>query len=230
MRRTKHNPNLAVFDIDGTLTDSVTTHQNALLETFQVHGLAQLHESWSAYKHHTDSWVFREAFEMNHGVLPNGEDAVRFVQTFDQLFAQKASESPIRPLAGAKALVDHLVETEDWAVAFATGSFRAASVTKLIQASIWFEEDLLSTASEALTRPEIVGSAVRRAGRHYDCAAFARIVCVGDGVWDFETAMEMGFDFVGVGEGEKASELIDLGAHVFPNLSEAKAVLGRSAS
>ena len=54
---------LAIFDIDGTLTDSVKILQSAFVKALNNFGLYDFDTNWSSYKHHTDSYIFKTIFE-----------------------------------------------------------------------------------------------------------------------------------------------------------------------
>jgi len=44
-----------------------------------------------------------------------------------------------------------------------------------------------------------------------------RVISIGDGLWDLETARRLGYDFVGIGSGDKEAALTQAGAQVFPD-------------
>ena len=50
---------LAVFDIDGTLTDSVSIHHNAFNKSLIQFGFDNYNSNFNTYKHHTDSYIFK---------------------------------------------------------------------------------------------------------------------------------------------------------------------------
>ena len=51
-----------------------------------------------------------------------------------------------------------------------------------------------------------------RARQHYGISQFAKVVSVGDGLWDVRTAANLNLDFVGIASGERAQTLADAGA------------------
>jgi beta-phosphoglucomutase-like phosphatase (HAD superfamily) len=57
--------NLIVFDIDGTLTDTVDIHQDAFKKTLQLIGMEHFDDSFGTYKHHTDSYIAKVILENN---------------------------------------------------------------------------------------------------------------------------------------------------------------------
>ena len=67
--------NLIVFDIDGTLTDSVNQHQKAFTETLHDIGVAKIISEFKTFKHHTDSFITKEVYE-NEKQIPISESKV----------------------------------------------------------------------------------------------------------------------------------------------------------
>lgn len=55
--------NLIVFDIDGTLTDSVAIHQAGFVQALKHLGVTAMDENFHAYKHHTDLHIARSIYE-----------------------------------------------------------------------------------------------------------------------------------------------------------------------
>jgi len=49
--------NLLIFDIDGTLTDSVPVHQTGFRNALKNSGITDYDNNFSGYKHHTDSFI-----------------------------------------------------------------------------------------------------------------------------------------------------------------------------
>lgn len=127
-------------------------------------------------------------------------------------FEEASRGQIIAEIAGAAAFVEHLRD-EGWAVAFATGGLRKMSRRKLSAIGIKFGDDLLVTASEYVTREELVTQAIEAARLHY---AFTpgRVVSIGDGIWDLKTAAALGLHFLGVGTGPKGEILARAGATV----------------
>ncbi len=69
---------LAVFDIDGTLTDSVFIHQSTFIKALEKVGLSNFDTNWSNYKHHTDSFIFKTIVESQLKRAVVNDDIVQF--------------------------------------------------------------------------------------------------------------------------------------------------------
>jgi phosphoglycolate phosphatase-like HAD superfamily hydrolase len=206
------NRSLAVFDIDGTLSDSVPLHQTAFLSVMEGFSFPSLNRDWASYTHHTDTAIFEEAWSSAYGRRPSLEERAEFHIRLESEFEETGRGRIIAEIAGAAAFVEHL-RNAGWAVAFATGGLRKMSRRKLTAIGVKFADDLLVTASEYVTREELVVQAIEAARIHY---AFTpgRVVSIGDGIWDLKTAAALGLHFLGVGTGSKAEILASAGATV----------------
>jgi phosphoglycolate phosphatase-like HAD superfamily hydrolase len=190
---------LAIFDIDGTLTDSVALHQASLLETLSSYGFPRLNTDWGSYEHHTDSAMFADAWREGTGSAHRQSDWLSFVKQHEETFHRLATEAAIGEVAGAAEFVRLLRDT-GWHVVFATGSIRKLAIMKLDAVGIPCAPDALATATEFLTREDLVRQAIRLAGEPPRSGRW-RAVSIGDGNWDLRTAQRLSLPFVGVGPG-----------------------------
>lgn len=199
-----------IFDIDGTLTDSVAAHQRCFSAAFRALGMLDVDENWSGYRHHTDSGIFREAFARAHGRDAAEADEARFVSALVEEWERVPDR--VQEIAGATDFMARLAGAGRVRFAFATGSYRALAQAKLAAAGIACPERLLVTASEFGTREEIVGAAIAAASAGGQAAQIASVVSFGDGLWDWHTARNLRLQFVGVAVGAKAEQLRAAGA------------------
>ena len=120
----------------------------------------------------------------------------------------------------------------EWRVAIASGSWRDPAMLKLQTADIDANDYPAAFADDGFSREEIVQAAVMKARAFYRQNDFAKIVSVGDGLWDVRTARNLKFSFLGIGIGEAGVELYRAGAtHVikdFSNYSRLLDCLGES--
>ena len=202
---------LAVFDIDGTLTDTNAVDDECYLGAVaDVLGLERYSLDWSAAPHVTDSGLLRWLAERHAAPLDaSHESAVvtRFVELLNQQLA--ASPARFRPIRGAVTVRAEL-EGRGWQVALATGGWEPSARLKLDAVGFDLKEIILASASDALTRMDIIQCALRRATERF--GTFARVVSLGDAVWDVRTATAVGWPFVGVATGARADQLRAHGA------------------
>lgn len=187
--------NLIVFDIDGTLTDTVAAHQTAFKKCLELIGIEKFNDAFGSYLHHTDTHIARTIFEHATG---RAFDAP-MVQTFEDYLCETIGPNEIKEIAGAKRLVDFLEQETDFGVCYATGSLKRAAQLKLERIGISFDPIQLVASNEIEERERIVQTAIAHAKKHYKVAAFDRILSFGDGLWDLKTAKNLSLEFVGVG-------------------------------
>ncbi len=208
---------LAIFDIDGTLTETnaldSSCYARAIQETLGIDGIST---EWGSYEHSTDTGILAEVVATRLSRTVTGRDIrmvrARFIQMIDRA---AAAPGGVEEVAGAGRMIDHLVAV-GWRVAVATGGWRPSAQAKLQAAGLRVDAGLLATADDAIARTDIIRWAIRRAvGRAIDLdAGPTTIPCVyvGDGRWDVEAARESGCGFVGIGAGVRAARMREAGA------------------
>ena len=78
-----------------------------------------------------------------------------------------------------------------------------------------------SFADDAPSREDILRSAIAKAKKRYQQTSFARIVSIGDGLWDVRTARNLQFPFLGIGSGAREQRLLQAGAtHVLVHFAD----------
>ncbi len=216
--------NLAIFDIDGTLTESVAVDELCFVQAFrEVLGIGQINTNWLDYRFQTDSGLTLEICRLHLGRDPDGAEIKRLQARFAQLLcaAVAGTGQPIREIPGAAALLHSLRAHCRWRVAIATGGWSVSARYKLASASVVVDSFPWSSADDALDRADILRAAIERARQKYGQEAFEKIVYVGDGVWDVWAAQALGIGFLGVAADTKARRLLEEGALcVLPNFSD----------
>lgn len=207
---------LIVFDIDGTLTDSADLHQKAFTEVLLEMGVKNVGSEFGGFKHHTDSFIAKEIYEVDTG---NPFTSERLAE-FEKGLAEKMGRESITEIPGANALIRKLQLTPEYGLCFATGSLRRPAEHKLASIGVTFESWQLATSDHILDREGIVSQAIRNAREHYQVQAFQQILSVGDGLWDLLTAQNLGVEFVGVGERNRKVLLQNGAPVVYRDLTE----------
>lgn len=194
--------NLAVFDIDGTLLDTMGIDSDCFNRALGLEwGISVVGQDWSVFTHATDSGITREVFEMHFRRPPTEEELMSFLDRFLGLLKAEYGENPgrIARVPGAGQALKRLSDAEDWGLALATGGRRASAVFKMNQVGWRLEDFPCATSDDAVSREEIVSLGIRRARQRYGAGSFERIVSIGDGTWDVTTAANLGLPFIGVG-------------------------------
>lgn len=203
-----------VFDIDGTLLHSVTDHQAALLDAYRSLGVDAGGRPLSQFPDHTDSAIFDLLVEEARGARASAEDFEALNETLDAEYRRRVTTAAPREIAGARVLLTALSGDTRFQITFATGSMRGAATQKLVQLGVDTDVAVLVTASDFLTREEIVQRAIDLVMG--DSGSPARIISVGDGIWDQRTAASLGLPFLAVESG--THRFADGPIHTVPDL------------
>jgi beta-phosphoglucomutase-like phosphatase (HAD superfamily) len=187
--------NLIVFDIDGTLTDSVAHHQTAFVAALQQMNVQQINTDFKIYKHHTDSHIAKVIYELDRKKI----FGMQQLELFEDLLWSQINTVNLKEIRGAMRTVNLLEQTTDFGVCYATGSLRKPATYKLNTIGLNFEPAQLVASNEIETREEIVLAAIEQAKDHYQQNSFERIISIGDGLWDLKTAQNLGLEFIGIG-------------------------------
>jgi phosphoglycolate phosphatase-like HAD superfamily hydrolase len=217
---------LAIFDIDGTLTDTTGVddecYRTAIADSL---GVSPEAIDWSGAAHVTDSEIFRWLCAAHRRSEPSADEMTGARSRFVEQLTAALEESPTRftSIAGAPRMLRQLVE-RGWSVAVATGGWGPSARLKLRVAELPIDDAVFACADDARSRADIVQLARVRAEAFYQ-RRFDRVVSVGDGVWDVETAIVLGLPFVGIATGARADRLRSAGARaVLPDYSNLDAV------
>lgn len=206
---------LAIFDIDGTLTNTNGVDNECFVKALaETHAITEINTDWATYPHTTDSGIIRHIFHEKFGRDPEDPEVDKFKTCFVGMLTEQyhSNSSSFSEIAGAAVALSRLRRESDWAVAIATGSWRESALLKLRAAKIDIDRIPAAFAEDGLSREEILQSAVAQSLDQYRVSSFARIVSIGDGLWDVRTACRLRFAFLGVGCGEPAAILNRAGA------------------
>ena len=202
---------IAVFDIDGTLTDTNPVDEECYLTAIRDELGWEVGPGWDGLDDVTDAQILR-ALWARERADPFPKSLERSViRRFLELLEHEAVERPHRFAAvpGARHAFD-LVRRLGWSPAIATGAWRESALLKLRAADIPFAGVPLSTSSDEVARAAIIRRLLPGATTQDPKAA----VYFGDAVWDVRAAGILGIRFVGVGHGRAAERLRAAGAPI----------------
>lgn len=212
---------LLVFDIDDTLAHTARHFDAFFYEALEaIVGPEHVERHLGAWTHVTDEGIVREAMQSAHGAWSiANRDAIK-----DGYFSRMESGFLERPeVAGADALLAHLRDHTDWAIALATGNWHTAAEVKLRSASVDIAGAPLAGCDDRPSRTAVMEHAVDLAADHYG-RTFERVVYVGDASWDVKASRALQWPFVGVTDAK--GMLGKLGtSHVLPDLTDVDAFL-----
>jgi len=215
---------LAIFDIDGTLTNTNNVDDECFIEALaESQGITQINTNWAAYAHTTDSGITLQIFQEKFGRTPETTELSRFKSCFVKKLSQQyqSNSSRFAEIVGATGALNRLQREADWAVAIATGCWCESALLKLTVAAIDIDGIPAAYAEDGLSREEILEAAVARSLRKHALDRFEKIVSIGDGVWDVRAARRLNFAFLGVTSGESYTKLQQMGAkHLIEDFSD----------
>src|SRR6266536_1441278 len=211
---------LVVFDIDGTLTQTMKADDECFVRSLaEVCGFRDVDTDWSRYKHATESGVLQEIYESRTGRLPSSIESSAFRQHFVGVLGQVSSRVPFAPVPGAPVLLSRLAASPEHRVAFATGAWRDSARLKMRSAGLCYDDYPAASSDDALDRESIIRWSMRRAAERY--GRVGSTVYVGDGVWDARACRGVGIPFIGIATDTRAARLSAVGAVcVFPDFSD----------
>jgi phosphoglycolate phosphatase-like HAD superfamily hydrolase len=221
--------NLAIFDVDGTLTNTndvdAMCYVRAVADEF---GFDLTGLDWADYTFVTDIGITNQMFQQRLGRLPGTDEIARLQGRLVKLLEEAYGTSPeaFAPIAGARETLAWLPQRENWTVGIATGCWQASASMKLRAAQIPTAGLAAAFCEDGHSREEVVRAAIERSQAAAGVQRFERIVSIGDGVWDIATAARLQLAFVGVRHDGRFDNLRRHGAtHVVRDFTDAEETL-----
>jgi phosphoglycolate phosphatase-like HAD superfamily hydrolase len=209
--------NIALFDIDGTLTASNEIDSVCFADAFRDVFQLEIDTNWDGYEHTTDRGIATEALLRARGRQPSEHELSLHRTRFVQLLDARMTDLPEIP--GASAFLAQLLDL-NWRIALCTGAWDDSARLKLLRAGL--PTDLpLASCDDDISREAILRRGIVLVGGTEDDI----IVCFGDAAWDVRAAASLQLPFIGIASGSRAEELRRSGtATVFENFLNAAAV------
>jgi len=208
---------LALFDIDGTLTKTISADEICFTRAYQLAlGVDKINTDWSVYRHCTDSWIALEIIQDQFQRDPLTGEVAHVKAAYVGQLRQAQARDPdfFLPIPGAREMLEKLLSLKEWAVGIATGGWEPSARFKMKSAGMGDFDIPYSTADDAFSREDILRIAIEKARLAWNRDRFDRIVSIGDGTWDVICARELGIPFLGIADGQQEQRLRELGAEV----------------
>jgi phosphoglycolate phosphatase-like HAD superfamily hydrolase len=190
---------LIVFDIDGTLTDTIEVDDLCFTKTFKdLYDLDLDGIDWSKFKHVTDLGVTNQIFEDNFKRLPEVAEINSIKTHFFALLKEQfqADAGKFSEITGAVKFFNKLLE-KNYPIAIATGGWQETAEFKLEKIGLKTDGIPFANSNHHYSRQKITEIAIKSAQEKYS-NDFERIIYFGDGKWDLLSCQEMGIEFIGV--------------------------------
>lgn len=217
---------LAIFDIDGTLTKTNKVDHICYINTVQkfVDKSIERFEP-DSFTHFTDSSILLELYERFYNRRPSLEEENAFKTHYFQALEDSLENSPhyFQAIEGATEILPAF--SDEWAIALATGCWTESARLKLKGGGLNISDYPLATASDAITRQDVMLIAVERAKSLHHVEGFDHIVYIGDGLWDKQSCASLAMPFVGIEADNHDFQTGALGDfHLLANYTDSKRV------
>ena len=191
-----------LFDLDGTLVDSVYQHVLAWREALEAGGIHLA--VWRIHRQiGMSGGLFVNALAREVGHTVSAEEAERIHQVHGEAFKRYASQ--VRPLPGASELLSYLTESNvPWAIA-TSGRLESASLSlRLLGISSDVPIITRDMVRHAKPDPDLFLAAAEKLG-----VEISNSIVVGDSIWDLlaaRRARALGVGFLSGGYGREELE------------------------
>lgn len=216
--------NLAIFDVDGTLTKTVGIDDLCFTQAFAISkGITGIDTDWTKYRYPTDSGITLQIFHEKLDREPNTKELQKLKHCFINLLKKHSLSDPqdFTEITGASLLLKRFRKEPGWAIAIAAGGWPEPATLKLQAAGIEINNLPTVFADEGISREEILEKAIKKALICYRQKDFKRIVSIGDGLWDVHTAIRLGIPFLGIAGGKRAALLCEAGvSHILEDFRD----------
>ncbi len=184
-----------IFDIDGTLLQSASG-DDALYRASvtAVLGSVRFRPSLSDYEFVTDSGILLQVLDDNSLALNPGQESEIKAHFVEALSSHIGENGPFKEVPGAKKMLDSFRTSDVHSVAIATGGWLDSALLKLKSANFDLSQFPLATSDDSFERTKIMELALSRLG-----SKFHSITYYGDGPWDRDACLALGWNFVAVG-------------------------------
>ncbi len=207
--------NLAIFDIDGTLTNTSKIDAECYVRAFKISlDIDVENGNWESFPNYTDEGIAEEIIARAFQRPATPEELDRLKSTFYNLLeaSQQTNPEQFLEIPGAAKTLQSLKQDPNWAVAIATGCWEKSALLKLHYADIPADGTPLAHCDHHIEREKIILKAIELAAQKHSTTEFDKKVYVGDGLWDIRTTRKLNIPFVGIAYEKPPERLQEAGA------------------
>ena len=209
---------LVMFDIDGTLIESNEFDSRCFVSAVNdVLGIS-VDTDWDKYTHVTDIGILGQVIEESGALEIDSVIIDSVKQRFMYHLSKYMKHAEVSQIFGALNFLKYLSKRPDVMISLATGGWLESAQLKLVFAGIDLTDIPIASSSDHYSRIEIMKLSEQRLGiEFYESKTY-----FGDGAWDQQAALALGYNFVLVGGRIKSrSSIVDYG-----NIPEILALIG----
>lgn len=186
---------LVMFDIDGTLVNSSDFEDDCYLKAVRSVINEPIETNWAKYKHTTDIGILNEIIESLGFADKQNEVYSKVKKSFITHVESYVSKFSVKEIPGASHFLDKLRNRNDVVLAIATGGWEESAKLKLESAGINYRGICFASSADHHIRTEIM----KHAQKKCQFQSFSSKTYFGDAIWDKQAALELGYNFVLVG-------------------------------
>ena len=147
---------LIIFDIDGTLIDSVSNYHEVIIKAMNALGISSIDSNFNALKHHTDSY----ALKYNYENFFNKELPLSLLNDFELKIVEYLKlDTKTIAIKGSAEVLNQLC-MRGYAIAFATGSLQKSAIFKMNSAGLDMNIEVLATSKTSFSREGFILEAI----------------------------------------------------------------------
>lgn len=215
---------LIVFDIDGTILDSVQADDICFIQTFNdLYQIDLTNANWNDFTNVTDAGLTFEIFEKWLNREPKEEEINHIKAYFKKLLENHTQQ--FTEVEKSLSFIEQASIQTDFEVGFATGGWKETAELKCNSVGLNLNKYIFKSANDHYNRGRIIEFVIKEALEKHDIKEFESITYFGDGLWDYTTTQALGIDFIGV-DFKNNGRLINIGAEkVIKNFVEVEKIL-----
>ena len=194
---TCHWMKLIIFDIDGTILNSVNADDKCFIQTF--HDLYQIdlkNTDWNDFNNVTDTGLTIEIFERWFNREPKKEEIENIKTHFKNLLKEHTQE--FTEIEKSLSFIELASTRTDFEVGFATGGWKETAELKCSTVGLNLNNYIFKSSNDHYNRGKIIEFVIREALEKQNVKEFESIIYFGDGLWDYKTTQTLGIEFIGV--------------------------------